>query len=128
MYSKLDPSNESSAQIGHLMCYFIAFVLMIPFFSFGDHGISESNLEVVLIDGDSVGSSLSLLAAPSANLDQARNGGAGNPFSPVQFSNGNAGSSNSHYLESMSVAYRVTLTDIAPGAHYLELEYDNKHS
>ena len=129
MSFKLDPAKKSSVRTGHLMCYLIALlVFSTPFHSFGNMGMEESNIEVLSLDGDSVSGSLSLLAAPSANLDQARNGGAGNPYSPVQFSNGNAGSSNSHYLESMSVAYRAILTDLAPGTHYLELEYDNKHS
>ncbi|HEX5002979.1 MAG TPA: gliding motility-associated C-terminal domain-containing protein [Bacteroidia bacterium] len=69
-----------------------------------------------------------LVLNPSGNLDQARNGSASGPNSPVQFVNGNAGSANSHYLESMSIPYRVVLTDLAPGQHYFELEFDNRQS
>ncbi len=62
----------------------------------------------------------------SGNLKQARNGAANSPVSPVDFVNGNAGSSNSHFLESMSVPYRYVITGLAPGTHTLIIEYDIK--
>ncbi len=66
--------------------------------------------------------------AQSVNLEQGRNGGAGNPVSPVPFGNGNSGSSNSHYLEGMSSPYRMEITGLSPGSHYIQLEYDIRKS
>ncbi len=53
-----------------------------------------------------------ILAAPSsgANLDQIRNGRADSPITPGKWANGNAGSSNAHYVEGFSVPYRVVMT------------------
>lgn len=62
----------------------------------------------------------------SGNLDQARNGSASGPVSPVQWVNGNAGSSNSHYLEGLSIPYRCVITGLTPGSHYFTIEYDVK--
>ncbi|HKR04723.1 MAG TPA: gliding motility-associated C-terminal domain-containing protein [Bacteroidia bacterium] len=66
--------------------------------------------------------------AQSGDLDQARNGSSGSPSSPVQWVNGNAGSSNSHYLESMSVPYRMVVTGLSAGSHSIDLEWDVKQS
>lgn len=65
----------------------------------------------------------------AANLDQARNGSQTGPVSPVDFQNGNAGSSNSHYVEGQSIPYRAVLTDLPVGASItLTLGFDIKHS
>ncbi|MDH5400660.1 MAG: SprB repeat-containing protein, partial [Cyclobacteriaceae bacterium] len=66
---------------------------------------------------------------PAADLDQARNGAADSPISPVNWVNGNAGEQNSHYIEGYSIPYRSVMTllplytDIT-----IEIEYDIKHS
>jgi HYR domain-containing protein len=71
-------------------------------------------------------------ANPAADLDQARNGTASSPTSPVNFQNGNAGSSNSHYIEGHSIAYRMLLTNlttVAPAdTHSVVIEWDIRHS
>ena len=69
---------------------------------------------------------------PKADLDQARNGAANSPISPVDYQNGNAGSSNSHYIEGHSIAYRLYLTNLTTSApadtHSVVIEWDIKHS
>ncbi len=65
-------------------------------------------------------------SAQSGSLDQVRNGSASSPNNPGVWANGNAGSSNSHYIESMSVAYRYVMTGMPTGAHYVIIEYDIK--
>ncbi len=56
-------------------------------------------------------------AAPAANLDQAENGGVGNPaISPVNWVNGNLNQNNSHYVEGDSIPYRAVLTDMPVGS------------
>jgi hypothetical protein len=66
--------------------------------------------------------------AQSANIDQARNGSPKSPINPVQWVNGNAGSSNSHYLESLSIPYRMVVSGLTAGSHYVEIEWDVKKS
>ncbi|MBU3823119.1 hypothetical protein KO566_13735, partial [Flavobacteriaceae bacterium XHP0103] len=66
---------------------------------------------------------------PAANLDQVRNGAANSVNDPGNWVNGNAGSSNSHYAEGMSIPYRARLTALPAGTSVtLTLEYDVKHS
>ena len=60
----------------------------------------------------------------SANIDQARNGTASAPTSPVHFQNGNAGAQNSHYLEGLSIPYRVRLDGLTPGTHTVVIGWD----
>ncbi len=64
----------------------------------------------------------------AANLDQARNGSASSPTNPIAWVNGNAGSSNSHYVEGYSVPYRIVVTGLAAGTHTLDIEWDTRHS
>ena len=73
--------------------------------------------------------------AAAANLDQCRNGASTSPANCVDtdpnvgWVNGNAGSTNSHYVEGHSIPYRATLTEIPTGsAVTLTLGYDIKHS
>ena len=51
-------------------------------------------------------------APAQIDLDQARNGTAASPVSPVNFQNGNAGPSQAHYAEGMSIPYRVRLDNL----------------
>ena len=56
-------------------------------------------------------------AAPSASIEQVRNGIATSPTTPTPtWGSGNAGASNSHYLESHSIAYRAVPTSCRPTA------------
>jgi hypothetical protein len=71
----------------------------------------------------------------SGNLDQVRNGPKTNPqknfyktFDNPTWVNGNAGSSDAHYTEGMSIAYRSLLTGLTPGTCYeYVIEYDTYH-
>lgn len=71
---------------------------------------------------------LAPMPPPKADLDQIRNGSADAVIDPPNWVNGNAGSSNAHYQEGQSIAYRIRLTNIATGPHTLDIEYDIKHS
>jgi hypothetical protein len=72
---------------------------------------------------------LTSMAPPKADLDQIRNGTAADPIDPPNWVNGNAGSSNAHYQEGQSIAYRIRLSNIATaGTHTLDIEWDIKHS
>jgi len=65
---------------------------------------------------------------PKADLDHGKNGSAGSPQAVV-FEDGNAGSSNSHYVEGYSVPYRVVMTDLPTATSItLVIEYDIIHS
>ena len=69
----------------------------------------------------------------AANLDQARNGGKSPnglivPNNPIDWVNGNAGASNSHYVEGFSIPYRMVVTGLTSGSHYIDIEWDIKHS
>jgi hypothetical protein len=68
-------------------------------------------------------------AGPSADLDQIRNGSAAQPVDPPDWVNGNAGSQNTHYLEAMSIPYRVRMTGLPTGTSIsITLGYDTKRS
>jgi hypothetical protein len=71
-----------------------------------------------------------LFAASSANLDQYRNGSASNPVTTgSNWVNGNAGQSNSHYMEGMSIAYRCVMSSLPTGSPItITFGYDVKHS
>ena len=71
---------------------------------------------------------VSPLAKAAANLDQARNGTVASPTSPVDWVNGNAGASNSHYREGYSIPYRMVFTNLALGPHNVVIEWDIRHS
>jgi hypothetical protein len=62
------------------------------------------------------------------NLDQVRNGKGSAPENPAGWVNGNAGASNAHFVEGWSIPYRVNITDLALGAHSLDIEWDIRHS
>ncbi|KKW06172.1 MAG: hypothetical protein UY40_C0002G0022 [candidate division CPR1 bacterium GW2011_GWC1_49_13] len=72
---------------------------------------------------------------PNANLDQCRNGAVGSPqdcvdvLGPLGWENGNAGSSNSHFVEGESIPYRAILENLPTGVPItLTLGYDIKNS
>ena len=71
------------------------------------------------------------LANPSASIEQVRNGPATATTTPTPtWGSGNAGASNSHYLESHSSAYRAIMTDLPTNGTVVELVigYDVKRS
>jgi hypothetical protein len=71
----------------------------------------------------------------SGNLDQIRNGSAKTSGNPPKLDtcgkcwvNGNAGASNAHYTEGMSIPYRSLLTGLTAGNSYeYVIEYDTYH-
>jgi hypothetical protein len=68
---------------------------------------------------------------PAGNLDQVRNGSAASPTNPVDWVNGNAGSSNAHYKEGQSIPYRLVLTNLPTGpsnVNSVKIEWDITHS
>ena len=65
----------------------------------------------------------------AANIDQIRNSLTYDNSTDPFWVNGNAGSSNSHYVEGHSIAYRTLLTGLTAGKTYsIVLSYDTKHS
>jgi hypothetical protein len=71
-----------------------------------------------------------LAQQPAVNLDQIRNGPADSPWDPAQWVNGNAGPSNAHFAETLSTAYRVTMTNLPTDGTeiWIALEFDIKHN
>lgn len=72
-----------------------------------------------------------VFSAPSASIEQVRNGQATATTTPVPtWGTGNAGASNSHYLESHSIAYRAFLDGLPTDGTVVELVigYDVKRS
>jgi len=68
-------------------------------------------------------------AAASANLNQARNGTDASPTNPINWVNGNLGSSQAHYIEGMSSPYQCVMTGITIGVQVsIIIEYDIKNS
>jgi hypothetical protein len=70
-------------------------------------------------------------AAPSASIEQVRNGQATALTTPIpNWGTGNAGASNSHYLESHSTAYRAFMDDLPTDGTVVEIVigYDVKRS
>src|SRR6188474_57326 len=61
-------------------------------------------------------------AAPSASIEQVRNGQATATTTPIpSWGTGNAGASNSHYLESHSIAYRTVMDGLPTDGTVVEL-------
>ncbi|MGQ0535314.1 MAG: hypothetical protein ACT4PT_04505, partial [Methanobacteriota archaeon] len=89
--------------------------------------LGEYLVEVVEEDGTVLATHRFTDAPPKADLDQCRNGATGSP-QPCDWVNGNAGASNAHYAEGLSIPYRVVMTNLAIGAHNLTIEYDIRHS
>ncbi len=79
-----------------------------------------SSLAIALALGTVIAGSA--VAAPSASLEQVRNGQATATSTPIPgWTSGNAGASNSHYLESHSIAYRAILADLPTNGSVVEL-------
>jgi flagellar hook capping protein FlgD len=71
------------------------------------------------------------VASPSASIEQVRNGQATATTTPIPtWNTGNAGASNSHYLESHSIAYRTVMDQLPTDGTVIELiiGYDVKRS
>ena len=71
------------------------------------------------------------LATPSASIEQVRNGQASSTTTPTPaWGTGNAGASNSHYLESHSIAYRTVMDQLPTDGTVVTLVigYDVKRS
>src|SRR5262245_17421848 len=84
---------------------------------------------VLLVLG--LGISGAAYAAPSASIEQVRNGVATAPTTPIPtWVSGNAGGSNSHYLESHSIAYRAVMAELPTDGTVIEMiiGYDIKRS
>ena len=63
--------------------------------------------------------------AQQLKLEQGQNGGVGRPaVSPVNWVTGNSNDGNSHYSEGQSIPYRITISNVSPGAHSLIIEWD----
>jgi len=93
--------------------------------------LSRINLRTLILIFASVSfTGQTVLAAPAANLDQARNGSATSPVDPVAWSNGNLNASQSHYLEGYSIPYRLIMTDLPTDGTLIKLimAYDVKES
>ena len=77
------------------------------------------------------GSLSAAIAGPSASIEQVRNGVATATSTPTPtWGTGNAGASNSHYLESHSTAYRAVMDGLPTDGTVIELivGYDVKRS
>jgi hypothetical protein len=87
---------------------------------------------VVPTDQDELNSTLQLTATAASgttsvtftdgpgNLDQAHNGGIGDPvIDPVEWDNGDANRNNSHFLEGQSIPYRLVLSGLSAGTHHV---------
>src|ERR1043166_5223743 len=62
------------------------------------------------------------LASPPATIEQVRNGLASSTTTPTpSWVSGNAGGSNSHYLESHSIPYRAVMTQLPTNGTVIEL-------
>ncbi len=83
----------------------------------------------LLVPALTVALSGAALAAPSASIEQVRNGPPDAPATPTpSWATGNAGASNSHYLESHSIAYRTIMDQLPTDGTVIELTigYDVK--
>src|SRR5260221_9407698 len=68
-------------------------------------------------------------STPSAVLSQARNGTDPTPVSPISWANGNLGSTNSHYIEGMSIPYQCVMRGLTVGNQItLTMGYDIMNS
>src|SRR3989344_3078273 len=110
-------SKLSARQASATTKIWVAFFVAIFFFSY--------TIQPLVFTARGVGG-----PNPSANLDQCRNGSAASPNNCTgsQWVNGNAGSSNSHYIEGYSIPYRLLLENLSVGSHYVEIEWDIRHS
>ena len=83
---------------------------------------SRTATTVVAITIALTGLTGSALAAPSASIEQVRNGTAVATTTPTPtWGTGNAGASNSHYLESHSIVYRTVMDQLPTDGTIVEL-------
>lgn len=66
--------------------------------------------------------------ALKVTLEQARNGTASSPVSPVNFQAGNVGNATGHMIESFSTPFRLLIENVAPGPHTAIIEWDIRNS
>ena len=63
--------------------------------------------------------------AQQIKLEQGHNGGVGRPvLNPVSWTEGNCYDENAHFIEGQSIPYRVTISNVSPGNHFLIVEWD----
>ncbi|MDT8393232.1 MAG: hypothetical protein RQ761_05285, partial [Bacteroidales bacterium] len=66
---------------------------------------------------------------PSATITQGRNGTPSNPVSPVNWTGGNVGNQQGHYVECWSVPYRCVMPNMPAGTDVvITFEFDATHS
>ncbi len=65
---------------------------------------------------------------PAADLDQCANGAVGTTGTTCTWVNGNLNGSKAHYNEGDSVAYRLVMTNLAPGTNTVAIEWDTTQS
>ncbi|HUR24688.1 MAG TPA: hypothetical protein VM327_01570 [Candidatus Thermoplasmatota archaeon] len=85
---------------------------------------------IVVLLGSATLASIPVSAAPvQADLDQCRNGSLASPTSPCTWTNGNLGTTNSHFVEGQSVPYRMVVTNLVPGTtvHSITIGFDIKN-
>src|SRR6266496_744286 len=68
-------------------------------------------------------------ATAGANLNQGRNGTDTIPVNPINWVNGNIGSAQGHYKESMSAPFQCIMTSLTPGVSVtIVIGYDIRNS
>ncbi|MEQ1747731.1 MAG: hypothetical protein ABMA02_20055, partial [Saprospiraceae bacterium] len=92
--------------------------------------VLKATTQISVLGNTAQGPQFALMAPPSADIDQYRNGPFNNPdTSCTNWVNGNVGSQNSHYLEGWSVPYRCVMTNLPLNTPItLTLGYDVKNS
>jgi len=104
-------------------------------FSLSATGLSSSLTATTTFT--SSGQAPSAPSSPAGSLNQYRNGKVGcnsgpcvacSPADVAGWVNGNAGASNSHYVEGQSIPYREVMTNVPAGTVTIVLEYDTLHS
>ncbi|MCI0692975.1 SprB repeat-containing protein, partial [candidate division KSB1 bacterium] len=63
---------------------------------------------------------------PAGDLDQGKNETPAAFVDPVQWVNGNLNDNQAHYLEGMSIPYRLVLTNLSIGSHTVNIEWDTR--
>src|SRR5262249_16063732 len=80
----------------------------------------------VSLGGPLLGQSIAEAANASADVDECRNGTLASPVACTgsAWVNGNAGASNSHWLEGDSIAYRMRFDNLTLASHTVTIEWD----
>src|SRR5580765_3566709 len=93
----------------------------------GEHvsSLSQRLRVFVAVAALALGTSRSASAGVNASLEQVRNGTATATSTPTPtWVSGNAGASNSHYLESHSIPYRAVMTGLPTNGTVIEITLD----